>query len=191
MASPLSRSLRDGVTASASPANRTPTSRARPTNPPPAAQGKRPSPSATKSRTSSKAFEELAKRADAARQADHPQEAIELYRQAVKFNPQWSEGWFYLGTLYYDANQYADAVPAFRRTVELTPSLGPSWAMLGLSEFEAGEYKNSLIHLQKSRTLGLTAAPSSVQIALTYMPICVPLCPFMSFAIGSEPWAGR
>jgi len=124
-------------------------------NPPPAAQGKRAAPSNTKSRAPSKAFEELAKRADAARQADHPQEAIELYRQAVKFNPQWSEGWFYLGTLYYDANQYADAVPAFRRTVELTPSLGPSWAMLGLSEFEAGEYKNSLIHLQKSRTLGL------------------------------------
>ena len=31
------------------------------------------------------------------------------------------------------------------------------------------------------RTLGLTAAPSSVQIALTCMPICVPLCPFNPF----------
>jgi tetratricopeptide (TPR) repeat protein len=124
-------------------------------NPPPTSKGKRAASSTTQSPAPSKAFGELVKRATAAREADHPQEAIELYRKTVKLNPQWSEGWFYLGTLYYDTNQFADGVTAFTHTVELTPALGPPWAMLGLCEFEAGDYKNSLIHLQKGRVLSL------------------------------------
>ncbi|PYV14444.1 MAG: hypothetical protein DMG21_18140 [Acidobacteria bacterium] len=124
-------------------------------NPPPASTTKRTAPSASHVAAPTKAFEELAKRADAARAADHPQEAIALYQQAVKMKPQWSEGWFYLGTLLYDANQFSEAVIPFLHTVKLTPALGASWAMLGLCEFETGEYKNSLIHLQKGRTLGL------------------------------------
>ncbi len=111
--------------------------------------------SARKAIPSSKEFEELAKRATAEREADHFQQAVELYREALRLNPKWGEGWFYLGTLFYDADRYADALPAFRNAVELTPAFGSSWAMLGLCEFETGDLKNSLIHLQKGRTLGL------------------------------------
>jgi tetratricopeptide (TPR) repeat protein len=124
-------------------------------NPPPASPKKRVAPGSSRAAASTKAFDELAKQATAAREADHPEEAIKLYESALKLNPKWSEGWFYLGTLFYDANQYADAIVPFRRTVELSPVLGPSWAMLGLCEFETGDYKNSIIHLQKGRTLGL------------------------------------
>ena len=124
-------------------------------NPPRTSRGTHATSSGAQSPAPSKAFEELAKRATAAREADQPQEAVELYGKAVKLNPRWSEGWFYLGTLYYDANQFADGVGAFTHTVELTPALGPPWAMLGLCEFETGDYKNSLIHLQKGRALGL------------------------------------
>src|SRR5207248_3087983 len=92
----------------------------------------------------------------AAREADHPEDAIKLYASALKLNPKWSEGWFYLGTLFYDANRFSEAVVPYRHTGELTPALGPSWAMLGLCEFETGDYKNSLIHLRKGRTLGLS-----------------------------------
>lgn len=124
-------------------------------NPSPAPKVKRAAPSSPHAAAPNKAFDDLAKQATAAREADHPEDAIKLYAQALRLNPKWSEGWFYLGTLFYDSNHFADAVIPFRHTVELTPALGPSWAMLGLCEFETGDYKNALIHLHKGRTLGL------------------------------------
>jgi tetratricopeptide (TPR) repeat protein len=99
-------------------------------------------------------FQALAERADAARRAGRT-EAIQLYQQALRLNPRWDEGWWYLGTLYYDMDQYREAQAAFRNTVELDPQLGPAYALLGLCEYETGDYKNALIHLQHSRTLGL------------------------------------
>jgi tetratricopeptide (TPR) repeat protein len=119
---------------------------------------------AQKAPPDSKEFEDLAKRATAEREADHPQQAIELYRQALKLNPKWGEGWFYLGTLFYDADHYADALPVFRNAVELTPAFGSAWVMLGLCEFETGDLKNSLLHLQKGRTLGLGANDELINV---------------------------
>ncbi len=100
-------------------------------------------------------FERLAKQAAAASQANRVPEAIELYQKALKFKPRWQEGWWSLGTLYYDSDRYAEAVPAFRNLVQLNPKMGPAWALLGLCEFETGDRKNALIHLQRGRVLGL------------------------------------
>ena len=100
-------------------------------------------------------FDSLAKRAEAAREANRTDEAIELYKKCLNLKPRWPEGWWDLGTLYYDADRYQEAVPAFRNVVELNPKMGPAYALLGLSEFETHDYKNSLIHFQKGRALGL------------------------------------
>lgn len=100
-------------------------------------------------------FEEIAKRADAAREANQIPNAIDLYQKAVRLNPLWNEGLWYLGGLYYDADHYTEAVPVFRRLVEVSPNYGPGWAMLGLCEFETHDFKNSIIHLQRGRNLGL------------------------------------
>lgn len=94
-------------------------------------------------------FEELARQAAAARDADRVPQAIDLYQQALQLNRAWPEGWFYLGTLYYDSDRYADAQPAFTQFVKLadTPT---GWAFLGLCEFETGAYTLALDHLQKA-----------------------------------------
>jgi tetratricopeptide (TPR) repeat protein len=94
-------------------------------------------------------FEELARQAAAARDADHVPEAIDLYREALKLKADWSEGWFYLGTLYYDTDRYADAQPAFAQFVQLADK-PTGWAFLGLCEFETGAYAESRKHLEKA-----------------------------------------
>ncbi len=66
-------------------------------------------------------FERLVKQAAAASQANRVPEAIELYQKALKLRPRWAEGWWSLGTLYYDSDRYAAAVPAFRNLVQLNP----------------------------------------------------------------------
>ena len=50
---------------------------------------------------------------------------------------EWAEGWFYVGTLYYDTDQYKDAQPAFTQSVKFEDKPA-GWAFLGLCEFETG-----------------------------------------------------
>lgn len=102
-----------------------------------------------------KTFAAITKRASEAREADQIEEAISLYRQAVLMRPSWAEGWWYLGTLYYGADRYAEGRDAFRRLVALQPKAGPGWALLGLCEFKLREYDRALEHVQRGRELGL------------------------------------
>jgi tetratricopeptide (TPR) repeat protein len=107
-------------------------------------------------------FAEVAAQAAAARESDQVPRAIDLYREGLQLKPEWSEGWFYLGTLYYDSDRYADAQPAFARFVKLaeTPA---GWAFLGLCEFETASYTPAREHLQKA--LNGDLAPEIAQVA--------------------------
>lgn len=111
-------------------------------------------PSSPKS-AESPAFQRIADQAAQTREADRSDEAIGLYLKALKLNPRWNEGWWYLGTLYYEGDRYSDAASAFHNLVELSPAYGPGLAMLGLCEFELHDYKNSFVHLQSGRVKGL------------------------------------
>jgi tetratricopeptide (TPR) repeat protein len=110
--------------------------------------------SASQQNAGTAAFEAVAKSATAAREAGHADEAIQGYRRAVEINPRWEEGWWYLGTLLYDADRYSEAIPALQKLVELVPNAGPAWNFLGLCEFETRNYADSLEHLQKGLALG-------------------------------------
>ena len=100
-------------------------------------------------------FAKLAADATAARQADRVDEATEKYRQAVAAKPDWAEGWWFLGTLYYDANNFAAAAPAFKHAAEIQQKAGAPWAMLGLCEFRLLRYDESYAHIQKAHELGI------------------------------------
>ena len=108
-------------------------------------------------------FDSLSKRADAARQQNREEEARAFYKQALKLKPDWREGWWYLGTLQYDANHYPEAIAALQKLVLLAPQIGPAWAFLGLSEFESKDYENALAHLEK--TYFFASKPSGIVIS--------------------------
>jgi len=104
---------------------------------------------------SSQNFDTIAAAASAAREADKIDEAIGLYRQAVSLRPAWAEGWWFLGTLYYDHDKYAEAAQAFKQTAEIQQKAGSPWAMLGLCEFQLARYDEARTHLDQARRLGL------------------------------------
>jgi tetratricopeptide (TPR) repeat protein len=110
---------------------------------------------ARSSATGSKGFDTLAKRADDARDAGRLDEAEKLYRQALVQNPKWAEGWWSVGTLYYDRDQYTEAELAFGKVVALDPKQGTARAMLGLCEFELGKSDRALKDIEASKALGV------------------------------------
>jgi tetratricopeptide (TPR) repeat protein len=99
-------------------------------------------------------FSDVASKALAARDANDLPTAIELYQQALKLNSQWSDGWWFLGSLQYGTGAYADARDALSHYLELTPNAAPALAMRGLCEFETGDYQPSLKDIQRALALG-------------------------------------
>ena len=100
-------------------------------------------------------FAELSREAAAAREADRVDDAIQLYRRAVAMEPDWKEGLWFLGTLLYDRERFAEARDAMRRFVADEPDAGPGWVILGMSEFQTREYARALPHLRRGLAQGL------------------------------------
>jgi tetratricopeptide (TPR) repeat protein len=112
-------------------------------------------------------FEELARHAQAAMEADRVQEAIRLYIQATKLRPDWSEGWWHLGTLLFDARRFGEARDAFADFVRIERKQpGPGFGMLGLSEFQLRHYARALPDLERGTQLGLGTNPDFTRTVL-------------------------
>ena len=116
------------------------------------------------STASATTFEELAAQATSARAANQIPKAIELYRQALQLKPAWAEGWWFLGTLSYDSDQYKEGGKAFAEFVKLDGKSALGWAFLGLCEFETGENEHSLEHMRRTLDLGTGLEPAIEQV---------------------------
>jgi tetratricopeptide (TPR) repeat protein len=104
----------------------------------------------------SESFDDLASRAQAAMESDHVPDAIRLYQRATKLRPDWTEGWWHLGTLLFDSGDFLQARNAFAHFVTTEHEQpGPGFGMLGLSEFHLKHYVSALDTLERSIRLGL------------------------------------
>ncbi len=99
-------------------------------------------------------FEELASKAAQARESNDVARAADLYKQAVALNPSWAEGWWFLGTLAYDADRYEEGRADFARFTKLQDGAAPGWSFLGLCEFETGHFEDALAHIGRGLSLG-------------------------------------
>ncbi len=110
-------------------------------------------------RSQSKEFAELSKGAIAALNADKLDDAIPLFQKALALNPKWAEGWWSLGTSYYDQNRYAEASLAFEKVVALDPKHGTAHALLGLCLFQMGDDAGALKNIEESKEFGTDIDP--------------------------------
>lgn len=114
-------------------------------------------------------FEKLAEQAQAAMDADQIPEAIRLYGRATTLKPNWSEGWWHLGTLFFDAGRFNDARDAFAHFVSVERKQpGPGFAMLGLVEFQLKDYPKALAALEHGKQLGLGTDQAFINSVLFY-----------------------
>jgi tetratricopeptide (TPR) repeat protein len=124
-------------------------------------------PSLGQPRPATESFESVAKKAAEARDADRLDEAVALYKKALVLRPKWAEGWWSLGMLEYDRNNYTSAARAFRQLLPLAPKDGTAYTMLGLCEFELGENAAALGHLEKGKEFGIATNPQ-LRLVLLY-----------------------
>jgi len=119
---------------------------------------------------SSVTFDAIVKKAEAAKEAGHYDEAIGLYREALKLKPSWFEGRFFLGTLLHDNDRYEEARDEFRRLVQADPRNGLVLALKGLCEFQLKNYERALNELQAARDLGISS-PDVMSVASYHLAI--------------------
>lgn len=101
-------------------------------------------------------LEELTQRVDVAVREHRNIDAIGMLDKALKASPQWRHGWWLLGSLLYDTDNYPAARSALERLIRLDEKSGAAWALLGLCEFEMRDYGLALQHLQRGDAFGLT-----------------------------------
>lgn len=102
--------------------------------------------------------------AEAEREAGRLKESANLYRRALACAPAWKEGWWGLGSVLYEMDQYAEAAVAFRRLTRLAGNRGDGYAMLGLCEARLGQDAAALRHLAQGRKLGLRNDPAFARV---------------------------
>ncbi len=129
-------------------------------------------------------FDAISANATAARNAGDTANAVRLYTQAVELNPQWPDGWWFLGVLQYGANQFAPARDALTHFIELKPNAGAALALRGLCEFETGQLTESLGDIQHGITLGAAAQPRNAEILLYHEALLLTRLSYFEEAIG-------
>jgi tetratricopeptide (TPR) repeat protein len=110
-------------------------------------------------------FDDLAARADAARDAGKLDQAVTLYQQALHLKPDWKQGWWVVGSILYDRSRYKEGEEAFLPLTLLDPNKSAGWAIAGLCEFEINHYQDALTNLRKAEQLGL---PTSLYDVVQY-----------------------
>lgn len=116
-------------------------------------------------RRAPQSFDQIVAQANAAREQDRLDDALDLYRQALKLKPSWKEGWWFAGTLLYDKDRYAEAQVPFHQLIALDPQNGPALALLGLCEYQTRDYGPALTHLNRARLAGLGDNKQLFQVA--------------------------
>jgi tetratricopeptide (TPR) repeat protein len=136
-------------------------------------------------------FEELSARATAARWANYLPEAVKLYREALEINPKWQAGWWFLGTILYDTNEFTGCRGALGHFVELKADAAPAWGILGLCEFQTGRYAPSLTHIERSLSLGPSDQPEMEKVLRYHEAILLTQAGDFDHAIQKYGWFVR
>ena len=112
-----------------------------------------------------------AARATKARLDGRLDEAITLYKQALKITPKWNEGWYFLGTLHYEKDQPRPCIGAMGEFVKLSPQVASGYALLGLCLYQAEDYAGALTALIRAERLGLPRGEQMTDVASYYAAI--------------------
>ena len=139
--------------------------------------------SATASATQ-ESVDALVSRAAAAREAGNLKDALALYRKGVEARPDWDEGRWYVATLLYEMDRYADAREAFVDVLRRQPTHAGALGLKGLCEFELRRYNRALADLLEAGSLGVSRSPGIATVVRYHTAIL--LTRFGDFEVANQ-----
>jgi tetratricopeptide (TPR) repeat protein len=116
-------------------------------------------------------FEQISKQAAKAVAEDRSNDAIHLFRAGLKLHHGWAEGWWSLGTLFYDQDRFPEAAAAFRHFLPLTSKRGPAYVFLALCEYETRDYEESLKHFRAWASSGWPGTRETIDVAVFHFAL--------------------
>lgn len=84
-----------------------------------------------------------------------PAEAIHLFKNAIKSDPEYSLSYLSLGYLYDLNGNFKSAIQYYKSALKIVPDI---WNNLGISYHNDGQIKNSISYFQKAIQLNPTFA---------------------------------
>jgi tetratricopeptide (TPR) repeat protein len=142
----------------------------------------RPAPKAAAAAIAPRTFEEVSKAAMTAREAGRLDEAATLFRRGLAMRDDWDEGRWYLGSILYERERYAQARDAFAALVARQPAHAGAVGMQGLCEFSLGHHDIALRTLLQARSLGIARNPEIAHVVAYHAGIL--LTRFGEFEVG-------
>ncbi|GAB4230796.1 MAG: hypothetical protein Kow00109_02700 [Acidobacteriota bacterium] len=100
-------------------------------------------------------FSTLARQAEALRGENRLVPALQRYEQALQLDPDWYEGWWYLGSVLYELDRYEEAIRPLEKALVLRPGEPEVLALLGLCRYEAGDYERATLALEQAIQAGI------------------------------------
>jgi tetratricopeptide (TPR) repeat protein len=100
-------------------------------------------------------FDKIAAEAMQAWKENRDEEALKLFLQGLKVRPDWDEGLWYPGAIYYEKENYREARNMLRHYLARNPEKGAGWALVGMSDYKLREYVHAREDLQRALASGL------------------------------------
>jgi tetratricopeptide (TPR) repeat protein len=142
----------------------------------------RPAPKPATPAATPRTFEEVSKAAMAAREAGRLDEAATLFRRGLTMRADWDEGRWYLGSILYERERFAQARDTFAALVARQPAHAGAVGMQGLCEFALGKHEIALRTLLQARGLGIARNPEIAHVVAYHTGIL--LTRFGEFEVG-------
>jgi Tfp pilus assembly protein PilF len=101
-------------------------------------------------------------------QAGAVKDAIQAYETAVQLDPTSAGAWVNLGTIYFNARQFAKAEAHYRRALEADPSYALAHFNIGNLYDERGDFDRALHHYKNAVDLSPQYGDAHYNLALLY-----------------------
>src|SRR5437016_1257598 len=97
-----------------------------------------------------------------------PKNSIELFKKALKHDPQYGPAYVLLGTAYMQTNEWADALAAFEKGTTIDPKNAAAFLGVGAALNEQREYARARGPLRHSLELNPDSAEAHYELARCY-----------------------
>jgi O-antigen biosynthesis protein len=115
-----------------------------------------------------KAFQDCLKKAEAAKNQEQIEDAINYYQEAIKINPNSATAYQSLGDVYLSISQWTEAIKFYQTALEINPNFDWCYYNLGEAYYQIKKWEEAIISYQKALDLNSSLPDLYKKLANTF-----------------------